>query len=71
LTEMLQASIDGLITLDELRNWTRFMLQNGAFDTKNESLLNVLDRIEGSNEPGYELRMSELLEMMAIAITFK
>ncbi len=46
LAEMLQVSIDGLLTLDELRDWTGLILLNSAFDTENENLRKVLDHIE-------------------------
>ncbi|MBP3883493.1 MAG: hypothetical protein J6D54_00960 [Olsenella sp.] len=64
LAEMLRATIDGLLTPNELRDWANLVLFNDAFDFDGERLRDTLDRIEESDEPGRELSISDLLDML-------
>lgn len=65
LAEMIQATIDGTLTLDELRDWANLVLFNDAFDFEGEAIRDALDRIEESDEPGAELDVSKLRAMLA------
>lgn len=64
LVEMLEATLNGDLTPEELRDWANLVLFNDAFEFDGEVIRDALDRIEESDEPGAELSTDELRTLL-------